>query len=48
MSSTEYSSIPQIIRLWRHELFRVFADKMTTDEDRMLVKVDYKTFFKYA
>ncbi|EUB64627.1 Dynein heavy chain 10, axonemal [Echinococcus granulosus] len=32
------SSLPQVARLWRHELFRVFVDRLSTKEDILLVK----------
>lgn len=38
-SPSRYSSLPQMVRLWRHELFRVFVDRLSTIEDALLAKV---------
>ncbi|KAL5112917.1 Dynein heavy chain 10 axonemal [Taenia crassiceps] len=38
MSPSRCSSLLQMARLWRHELFRVFVDRLSTMEDALLAK----------
>ncbi|KAL5967125.1 Dynein heavy chain 10 axonemal, partial [Taenia solium] len=37
-SPSKYSSLPQMARLWRHEFYRVFVDRLSTTEDALLAK----------
>lgn len=38
MSPGKFSTLSQVVRLWRHEMLRVFVDRLITDEDINLVK----------
>ncbi|VDO03424.1 unnamed protein product [Rodentolepis nana] len=38
MSPGNFSTLTHVIRLWRHEMLRIFVDRLTTDEDVNLVK----------
>ncbi|VDM31178.1 unnamed protein product [Hydatigera taeniaeformis] len=35
---SRHTTLPQVARLWRHELFRVFVDRLSTIEDILLAK----------
>ncbi|KAM7539583.1 hypothetical protein Aperf_G00000039574 [Anoplocephala perfoliata] len=38
MSPDRISTLPQVARLWRHEMLRVFVDRLITEEDITIVK----------
>lgn len=39
ISPQKCNTLPQLVRLWEHEMRRVFVDRLLTDEDRNLVIV---------